>query len=95
LVAGNSNTVRYHLDRLSYDEASRLAKRVRRGRPVETVLVDLRRAEHATTAALAKLVVLRCKLRRAGGDLRLTGLHGRARDLYEVNRMTGLLPCEP
>ena len=47
-----------------------------------------------TTAALARLIALRCNLRRSGRDLIIAGLHGQAENLYEFNRMASLLPRE-
>lgn len=57
------------------------------------VVVDLSRADDATTAAFAALVVLRRALLRDGRDLRLSGLRDRPRQLYAVNRLDGVLPA--
>jgi anti-anti-sigma regulatory factor len=61
-------------------------------REPRTVVVDLQRTSDTSTAALATLVLFRGALLKAGGDLRLCGLHGRAKSLYEVHRMNSVLP---
>lgn len=58
-----------------------------------TIVVDLKRACDATTAAFAKLVLLRRALLRSGRDLRLVGLHDRAAHVYFISRLAGVLPC--
>ncbi len=59
------------------------------------VIVDLTAAHDATTSAFARLVLLRRHLLHAGRDLRLTGLSDRAARLYEVSRLSSVLPFEP
>jgi ABC-type transporter Mla MlaB component len=59
---------------------------------VGTVIVDMHRVEEATTSAFACLVLLRRELLRRGRDLRLSGLHGRAARLYEINGLQNVLP---
>jgi anti-anti-sigma regulatory factor len=58
-----------------------------------TVVIDLKRAEDATTSAFARLVLLRRTLLRYGRDLRLTGLRDRAAGVFEINRLASVLPC--
>ncbi len=59
----------------------------------QTIVIDLKRACDATTAAFAKLVLLRRVLLQTGRDLRLVGLHDRAAHLYGINRLASVLPC--
>ena len=91
MVAGHVSTIKPDATTLSYRAAGKLADGFRRGL---SLVVDLAEIDNATTAGLAKLVVLRGALRRGGGDLRLANLHGRVRRLYELNRLGGVLPCE-
>ena len=93
MVASSVTEVRPNAGRLSYHDLDRLADNVRSARMDQIIVVDLAGAEEVTTAALARLVVIRVCLRRAGGDLHLVHLHGRAKDLYEINRLSELLPC--
>ena len=95
MVAGHVRTVKHHMSRFSYRDAADIAEQVHRDASSDLVLVDLVHTTEATTAAFARLVVLRRALRRFGGDLHLVHLHGRARKVYEINRMNELLPCEP
>jgi len=46
----------------------------------------------ATTAGLAGLAGMRARLLTEGRDLRITGLRGQAKALYEIYRMGNLLP---
>jgi ABC-type transporter Mla MlaB component len=48
--------------------------------------------EEVTTSAFARLVLLRRELRRQGRDLKLVGLRARAEKLYEINRLSQVLP---
>lgn len=95
MVVSGVTAVKPHAGRLSYHDLDGLADSVRRARREQTIIVDLSRAEETTTAALARLVVIRGRLKRAGGDLHLAHLHGRAKGLYEINRLSKLLPCKP
>ena len=57
--------------------------------------LDLSACCDTTTPALAQLVVVRRGLLRWGCDLVITGLHGRARCIYEVNHLQTVLPSTP
>ncbi len=57
--------------------------------------LDLSACSDTTTPALAQLVVVRRDLLRSGCDLIITGLHGRARSIYEVNQLQTVLPTMP
>jgi ABC-type transporter Mla MlaB component len=60
--------------------------------PTRSVNVDLSRVERATTAAMACLILLRGRLLIGGGDLCISGLHGRVEGLYQISRLAGVLP---
>ena len=72
-----------------FDAALHAAKVHPRG---GTVVIDMSGVEEMTTSALARLVLLRRELRRQGRDLKLIGLRSRAEKLYEINRLTAVLP---
>jgi|GEM_PF-1860856 len=79
--------------KLSHSEACRLfvealAERAKR------IVINLERIEDATTSAFAQLVLLRRTLLRDGRDLCLIGLKDRAAGLFEVNRLSDVLPTE-
>lgn len=77
--------------RLTHDEACRLSDRaVASG--AQSIILDLSRANNATTAAFARLVLLRRELLRRGRDVRLTGLHDQPAKLFEVHRLDSVLP---
>ena len=77
----------------SHTEACRIANlAVCQGR-ARTVIIDLKNAADATTSAFARLVLLRRLLLRTGRDLLLTNLRDRAASLYQVNRLSTVLPC--
>ena len=92
MVAGSLVTVRHDCESLSYRDASRIARQALADNGATTVLVDLGQTTETTTAALARLIVLRRDLRRTGRELRIRGPSGRARDLYDISRLGGLLP---
>ncbi|HUS91771.1 MAG TPA: hypothetical protein VM695_07960 [Phycisphaerae bacterium] len=92
MVAGICQTIRHPARRLTYQEACDLAGRAESTGSAAGVLIDLRETRDTTVGALARLVVLRRDLLRRGCDLRITGLCGRARILYEVNHLAALLP---
>ena len=81
--------------RFGYADACRVAEAIGgTGGGPGAVLLDLDAVTDATTAALARLIVLRRNLLRTGRDLHIRGLHGRARGIYEVHRLGPLLPRE-
>jgi hypothetical protein len=59
----------------------------------QKIALDLSACSDTTTPALAQLVVVRRQLLHSGCDIVLTGLHGRARGVYEVNRLQTVLPA--
>ncbi len=94
MVARGVRKIHFSADSLSYREAANIERSIIHGGMHATVVLDLARTDDATTAGLAKLISLRSALRRQGGDLHLLHLHGKARRIYEINRMKALLPCE-
>jgi len=82
-----------HSEKFSHDEACRVARAALVRQQGNTVIIDLRYVREVTTAAFARLVLLRRTLRAAGRDLRLANLHDRAASLYQVNRLMSVLPC--
>jgi len=94
MVVGKNMTIKHQGNRLSYHDAARIAEHALTGGPVRTVLIDLEQTHETTTAALARLVVLRRHLLNSGRDLCILGLRGRAKVLYELCHLTNLLPQE-
>ena len=92
MVAAEHLKVSHRGPCLSYAEALQIAERLPRDRPARMVLIDLERTTEATTAGLARLILLRRELIKAGRDLRIVGLRSRANALYEICRMGKLLP---
>jgi len=80
-------------DTFSHEHARAISRWALGRERAGVIVVDLSRADDATTAAFAALVVLRRKLLRDGRDLRLSGLRDRPRQLYAVNRLGGVLPA--
>ncbi len=58
-----------------------------------TVVIDLSQVDELNTAELAELVALRQRLLHSGRDLRLVGLRGRAKALYDLARLAAVLPA--
>ncbi len=94
MVAEGVRTIRFRCENMSYHDADHLARVVRRQGDRGMIVLDLKQTTHTTTAALARLTVLRRNLLMTGGDLHLQHLRGRTRNVYDIHRMAGLLPCE-
>jgi hypothetical protein len=92
MVAGNNQTIRHDGSRFSYSDACQVARYATASGGQGLVVVGLEQTCDTETAALARLVVLRRDLLRAGRDLRIAGLCGRANSLYEISRMAEVLP---
>jgi len=78
-------------DHLTHDEACRLAACAQRSL-AQTIIIDLSQSQDASTAAFARLVLLRRELLQSGRDVRLAGLQSRAARLFEVHRLDSILP---
>ena len=76
----------------SHSEAARLFSQALRLGDAKEIVIDLSRAEDATTSAFAQLILLRRWLLKRGRELFLINLHSRAAGLFEVNRLQGVLP---
>jgi anti-anti-sigma regulatory factor len=77
---------------IAHPEAYQLSGRALEANASTLVVLDLSSVADVTTAAFARLILLRRELRRRGGDLRLAGLKGRAAKLYEISRLQSVLP---
>lgn len=60
----------------------------------QTIVLDLNQAEDASTAAFARLVLLRRDLLKEGRDLRLRGLRQRLANVWRLNRLSAVLPVQ-
>ena len=76
----------------SHADAERVFQLATGSIKTKRIVVDLSRAQEASTSAFARLVLLRRSLLQDGRDLRLTNLHDAARGLYEVIRLSEVLP---
>jgi ABC-type transporter Mla MlaB component len=97
MVAGNMMTIRHEASILSYGDVVRIASHIRRcSESPATVIVDLRNTSKTSTAALAKLILVRRILRKSGRDLCISGLAGKPGAMYRIYRLAELLPhiCE-
>lgn len=78
-------------ERFTHEEACRLAECAGQS-SAQTVIIDLGRSQDASTAAFARIVLLRRELLQVGRDVRLAGLQNRAARLFEVHRLESILP---
>jgi anti-anti-sigma regulatory factor len=90
-MAASQSTILAAAKSFSHDEACRLAAKatVRGG---HMIVIDLSDCGDASTAAFARVVLLRRELLEAGRDLCLAGLHGQPARLFEVHRLDSVLP---
>lgn len=91
MVADNTAEVRFPARRLDYGDACMLARSIAAGSS-RVVHIHLEQTSETSTAALARLIVLRQRMLASGRDLDIVGLSGRAEALYEISRLGRLLP---
>ena len=77
----------------SYEAADAIARAVLADWPGERILLDLSPADRTWTPALARLVLLRRRLRKGGGELAVVPPSGPARGLFDLCRMELVLPA--
>jgi anti-anti-sigma regulatory factor len=94
-MVASQSTILPTADHLSHAEACRLASLALKKSATRTVVIDLSRCRQASTAAFARLVLLRRAMLDKGRDLRLAGLSGRPAQLFEVHRLASVLPTLP
>lgn len=91
-----ANPVAASSRRLDHNDAYLLSNLALRAAAIRSrgddVIIDLSKVEEITTAALARLVLLRRQLKKHGRDLKIVGLRSRAEKLFEINRLSGVLP---
>ena len=88
----HDNAITLKTESFSHQDACQIHQAAFRIGGVNLVLIDLSQVKDATTSAFARLVILRKALLHCGRDLRLVGLRGRAALIYEINRLTMVLP---
>ncbi len=91
-MLGNVLAIRHPTECLGAEDACEIARRAWRDDQHTMILVVLARATDATTAGLARLVLLRGRLLKAGRDLYIRGLTGRADAMYRISRLQRVLP---
>lgn len=92
MVASSQMILTHQAGMFSYADACRFAKLLRATQRPRVAFIDLAHTTETSTAALAKLIALRRFLLKAGGDLRICGLRGRAEAMYQIYRLSKLLP---
>jgi hypothetical protein len=92
MVAGNLMTIRHDATSLSYLDVVRIDSQIRCSESSGMVIVDLTNTSETSTAALAKLILVRRYLMKSGRDLCISGLAGQPGAMYRIYRLTNLLP---
>jgi len=93
MVAGNLMTIRHETSSLCYADVVRIDSQIRCCNKLSgTVVIDLTNTTRTSTAAFARLILMRRRLMKSGGDLFVSGLGGQAVALYKTHRLTDLLP---
>ena len=95
MVAGGARAILFRSRYLSYGDACVMARRIFARSSWEIVYIHLAETTGTSTAALARLVLLRRELLESGRDLRIIGLSGKAKALYEISRLNNILPILP
>ena len=81
-------------EKLSHQSVEDLTDFIRANRLDSTIVVDMRNIEDASTAAFAKLVLLRRELLSHGRDLRLRGMRNRVASMWRISRLASVLPVQ-
>ena len=92
MVASSQMILTHQAGRFSYADACRFAELLRATQRPRIAFIDLAQTTETSTAALAKLIALRRFLLKTGRDLRICGLRGRAEAMYQIYRLSKLLP---
>lgn len=92
-MAGTTSIIA-QVKELSHQAAEDLCSLVGTHEFGRTVVLDLNATEDASTAAFARLVILRRDLLKKGRDLRLSGLRDRAASIYRISRLNSVLPLQ-
>jgi anti-anti-sigma regulatory factor len=92
VIARTTITIKPSTSRLSYSDASEISQQAIRRGGDNDFLVDLEQTSEISTAALARLVLLRSRLLKIGSDLHIQGLRGKAKDVYDICRLGEILP---
>jgi hypothetical protein len=94
MVAASDICVTHPSDCLTYADARWIAREAMASRGPARVCIDLKGTTHTSTRALAMPIYLRSNLLKAGRDLRIVGLSGRAEGPYSVHQLGRGLPRE-
>ena len=92
-MAGTTSIIA-RVKELSHQAVEELCSLVHAHQFGQTVVLDLKDTEDASTAAFARLVLLRRDLLKDGRDLRLRGLRDRAASIYRISRLSAVLPLQ-
>ncbi len=92
MVVDGGLTITYRGWEFLYDDACKIAERAQTTIGNKITCIRLEGVTDTTTAALARLILLRLNLLKSGRDLQIVGLCKRAQALYEVDKLEGALP---
>ena len=92
MVVDGGLTITYRGRQFLYDDACKIAERAKATTDNKITCIKLEGVTDTTTAALARLILLRRDLLESGRDLRIVGLSGHARVLYEISKLETVLP---
>jgi len=92
MVSSASRVVRFRRAHFTYPDACRIARRAVNCLGPRMLQLDLQGAITITTAALARLIILRRSLMAREADLRLSGLRDQTLAVYLLSRLERVLP---
>ncbi len=92
MVIDGRLTIVYKGRQFLYDDACDIAERITASTGNKITHIRLQGVTDTTTAALARLILLRMNLMKSGRDLQIAGLCSRAKALYEIDKLEGVLP---
>jgi|ETNmetMinimDraft_26_1059896.scaffolds.fasta_scaffold280318_2 ABC-type transporter Mla MlaB component len=92
MVGDGRLTIVYKGRQFLYNDACEIAERIAATTGKKMTHIRLQGVTDTTTAALARLILLRLDLMKSGRDLQIAGLRSRAKALYEIDKLEGVLP---
>ena len=92
MIVDKGMTITYRGRLFSYDDACKIAEKARTANGNKITCIKFEGVTDTTTAALARLILLRMDLLESGRDLQIVGLSGHARALYEIDKLERVLP---
>jgi len=92
-MEANKTVIKIDKPILDYDQLLRLQPNIT-GAASDDVILDLAKVKMITTAAFARLLIMKLELMQSGGNLGIQGLHDQPKALCEILKLCGVTESE-